>query len=149
VCETAYSNGPRCEKSRPKSPRYEKYPVRTKEIDLNDKEAVSELFDIDSGDSVPFDTNAVYQRLIKLNPKKSAGPDGLHPKLLKECAGGISRPLSLLFQASYNVGVPPTEWKSAEVSPIFKKGQKSSRGSYRPVSLTSVPCKIMESIIRD
>jgi len=37
----------------------------------------------------------------------------------------------------------------AVVVPIFKKGNKHEASNYRPVSLTSVPCKVLESIIRD
>ena len=43
----------------------------------------------------------------------------------------------------------PSQWKEANVTPIFKKGDKRNPGNYRPVSLTSIPCKIMEKIIRD
>jgi len=57
--------------------------------------------------------------------------------------------LTILFKASYSAGVLPADWKCANISPIFKKGSKSDVNNYRPVSLTSVPCKIMESIIRD
>jgi len=46
-------------------------------------------------------------------------------------------------------GILPEDWKSETVCPIFKKGDKSDPGNYRPVSLTSVPCKVMESIIKD
>ena len=42
-----------------------------------------------------------------------------------------------------------SEWKLANVTPLFKKGDKSNPGNYRPISLTSVVCKLMESILRD
>ena len=46
-------------------------------------------------------------------------------------------------------GKIPEGWKCAEVKPIFKKGDKSKPGNYRPVSLTSIICKIFEGIIQD
>ena len=55
---------------------------------------------------------------------------------------------SLIYQASFDVGIIPQDWKTANVIPIFKKGSKSDAANYRPVSLTSVPCKIMESLIK-
>ena len=56
---------------------------------------------------------------------------------------------SMIFELSYNSGKVPSEWKCANVTPIFKKGSKASPNNYRPVSLTSVVCKVMESIIKD
>ena len=47
------------------------------------------------------------------------------------------------------MGKLPSDWKLAEVTAIFKKGAKTDRGNYRPVSLTSVCCKLLESLIRD
>jgi len=58
-------------------------------------------------------------------------------------------PLSIIFQESYNSGILPQDWKTVIIVPIFKKGDKADPNNYRPVSLTSVPCKIMESIIKD
>ena len=50
---------------------------------------------------------------------------------------------------SLSLGIVPTDWKLAEVTALYKKGSKSDRGNYRPVSLTSVCCKILEQLIRD
>jgi len=61
----------------------------------------------------------------------------------------VSKPLTVIFQESYCSGIVPNDWKLADISPLFKKGSKSDPGNYRPVSLTSVVCKVMESIIRD
>ena len=47
------------------------------------------------------------------------------------------------------MGRIPADWKTAHVTAIFKKGTKSTAGNYRPVSLTCVLCKVLESIIRD
>ena len=58
-------------------------------------------------------------------------------------------PLSILFNKSLELGKISLEWKNANVVAIFKKGTKSNPGNYRPVSLTCVTCKILESVIRD
>jgi len=95
-----------------------------------------------------FDRMAVMEKLQKLNPDKSPGSDGIHPMLLKECASVLTEPLSLLFQQYFDTGILPANWKTANTVPIFKKGNRTDTANYRPVSLTSVPCKIMESIIK-
>jgi len=96
-----------------------------------------------------FDEIAVMEKLLKLNSDKSPGSDGIHSQLLKECATVLAEPLSLLFQRSFDTGTLPADWKTANIVPIFKKGDRTDRANYRPVSLTSVPCKIIESIIKD
>ena len=55
----------------------------------------------------------------------------------------------MLFETSYKLNQLPVDWKSGYITAIFKKGSKSDPSNYRPISLTSVICKIMESIIRD
>ena len=69
--------------------------------------------------------------------------------MLCELSKELSVPLSIVFNKSLEDGIIPTEWKSANVVAIFKKGTKSVPGNYRPVSLTCILCKILESIIRD
>jgi hypothetical protein len=66
--------------------------------------------------------------------------------LLKETAKQISPALTLVFQASINQGKVPEEWKSANITPLFKKGDRSAPVNYRPVSLTSVCSKVLEHI---
>ena len=87
--------------------------------------------------------------LNSLKTCKSPGPDTIHPRLLKELVRELAPPLRMLFQKTLDEGILPDAWKEAEVKPIFKKGKKSSPGHYRPVSLTSVICKIFETFIRD
>ena len=55
--------------------------------------------------------------------------------------------LSFIFQQSINTGEVPPDWKHANVVAIFKKGSRSEAANYRPVSLTSVHCKLLEHII--
>ena len=86
--------------------------------------------------------------LFKLNVNKSPGPDNFHPKLLKNSAKSLAKPLKILFDKTLSEGELPLDFKLAEVRPIFKKGSKTTPGNYRPVSLTSIICKVMESFIK-
>ena len=91
----------------------------------------------------------IVKKLQSLKPDKSPGPDGLHPRVLKELSEEIADPLEMIFNKSMGTGKLPDKWKLAEVRPIFKKGDKTEPGNYRPVSLTSIVCKLYEGFIRD
>ena len=91
----------------------------------------------------------ITDALQKLNMSKSPGPDQIHPRILRELAVELASPFKRLFTKSINEGKLPSKWKLAEVRPIFKKGNKNKPGNYRPVSLTSVVCKILEGFVRD
>ncbi|KAK4818651.1 hypothetical protein QYF61_016700 [Mycteria americana] len=89
----------------------------------------------------------VRDQLYQLNVQKSMRPDGIHPRVLKEVVDVMAGPLSIIYQRSWESGKVPAEWKLANVVPIYKKAVREDPGNYRPVSLTSVPGKIMEKII--
>lgn len=91
----------------------------------------------------------IHKHLQKLKPGKSAGPDGFHPRVLKEVLSEIVTPLQIIFSKSISSGTLPHQWKMGQVTPIFKKGDRNTPGNYRPVSLTAVLCKVMESIVRE
>ena len=79
---------------------------------------------------------------------KSVGPDGVHPRLLKELSNHLCKPLARLFSNSLAVGELPKEWKQGRISAIFK-GNRKNAGNYRPISLTSIIYKCMEQCVKD
>ena len=89
----------------------------------------------------------VVKLLERLNPYKAGGPDGLGPRVLKELAKELAPGLATIYQRSLETGNIPHDWKTALVSPIYKKGCKSDPSNYRPISLTSILCKTLEHII--
>ena len=91
----------------------------------------------------------VLSVMNSMNVNKTPGPDKVSPRLLKEARSELTEPLTILFNKTLVAGKVPHEWKQANVTPIFKKGDKSLPANYRPISLTSVACKLMETILRD
>ena len=98
-------------------------------------------------DSIKIEESYVKILLLDLRTDKSPGPDQIHPRILKETAIHICKPLTKLFKLSISQGRVPQQWKLANIVPIFKKGCRSSPENYRPVSLTSIISKLMEKII--
>ena len=96
---------------------------------------------------IEINIQGVFQLLNTIDPFKATGPDSLSPKLLKELSRELSPCLTLLFKASIHQSTLPLDWKTALVMPLFKKGSKSDPSNYRPISLTSVCCKVLEHII--
>jgi hypothetical protein len=97
--------------------------------------------------NISFPIFKVEKLLTLCDPGGSPGPDGIHPRVLKECASVLALPYSILFSSSFATGHLPSSWKQAIIHPIYKGGSRHDPGNYRPISLTSIPCKIMEKII--
>jgi hypothetical protein len=96
-----------------------------------------------------FETYDIERRLEELDENKAIGPDDIHPRVLKHCAAAMAKPLAMIFRRSLSNGRAPEMFKQANVKPIFKSGDKQEAINYRPISLTSIVCKVMESIIRE
>jgi len=99
--------------------------------------------------SVAFDEAKLLAavRRIKTKCQTSSGPDGYPIMLLKNTMHVLARPLSQMYNSFVSVGKMPTAWKTANVTPIYKKGPSSDPANYRPISQTSVYCKLMERVI--
>ncbi|CAL4200284.1 unnamed protein product, partial [Meganyctiphanes norvegica] len=106
-----------------------------------------DMFDTEIS-SIEITQEEVQARLEKLQVHKSCGPDNVHPFVLQRAASAISVPLTMIFNKSLNSGECPDDWRTANVTPIHKKGDRTDPSNYRPVSLTSQVCKILESIVR-
>ncbi|GAB0181743.1 mitochondrial enolase superfamily member 1 [Grus japonensis] len=85
--------------------------------------------------------------LYHLDTHKSMGPDGIHPKVLRETAEVLTKPPSTSYQQSWLTREVPVDWRLENVTPIYQKGWKEDLGNNRPSILTSVPGKGMEQII--
>ena len=98
--------------------------------------------------SIDLSTEDVEKALNALKSPSAPGPDGVNPTMLKECSGVFCLPLYKLFNLSLSSGKLPSDWRKANVKPIYKKGCKTDSLNYRPVSLTSVVCKVLEKVIK-
>ncbi len=96
---------------------------------------------------ITISRNGIKKLLENIKPEKAAGPDEIHARALKMLAEPISSILEVIFSKSLETGEIPEDWRLANVTPVFKKGEKFKASNYRPVSLTCIACKIMEHVI--
>ena len=97
---------------------------------------------------VRLDWGMVLKVLKNLDPNKTPGPDGMHPKVLMEVAEEIAEPVYMIYEESLLTSSIPDYWEVANITSIFKGGDRKDPGNYRPVSLTSVLCKGLGKLIR-
>ena len=109
------------------------------------------VFEDPTLEDVVISPAAVREKLLKLKVDRPDGlrPDGLHTRVLRETAVAIAEPWAQLFRSSVDSGNLLSDWREYEIVPIFKKGSKQCPANYRPVTLTAVPCKILEASVRD
>ena len=123
-------------------------------FDTFTKEDTTNIPDIESKplQTDPLSTfNVTRDRVLKvirnLKVNKSPGIDKIHPRVLKEMDETISYPVTIIYKKSIEESKLPRQWKDAEITPIYKKEAKNLPQNYRPVSLTSVICKILEKLV--
>ena len=114
--------------------------------------AATEIYEGEEKDKLKYleiTEEMVMAKIRKLKNGKAAGLDGIRPDYIKTLAGEVVKPLTMIFQRSLQETKIPSEWKCANITPLYKKGPSSNVSNYRPVNLTSVPGKLMENILRD
>ena len=96
---------------------------------------------------IKINKEGVLKLLSTVKINKATGPDLIPGRILKECCEAIAPILTKVFQKSLDSGMLPDDWCHALITPIYKKGGKPIPANYRPISLTSISCKILEHII--
>lgn len=94
-----------------------------------------------------FSREGIFDLLLKIKTKKASGPDGLPNAFLYRYAEVISEYLYIIFNASVDEASLPMDWMLAKIIPVFKAGDKLSPTNYRPISLISTCCKLIEHVI--
>ena len=103
----------------------------------------------DGINSITFDELKLVAAVRRMKTKRptSSGPDGYPVTLLRNTVGVLAQPLSDMFTSFMSVSKLPSSWKTAHVTPIYKKGPSSDPANYRPISQTSVFCKLLERVV--
>ena len=101
----------------------------------------------ESACDIKVDQSGVEKLLAKIQPHKACGPDEIPNLVLKMCSKTLAPGITVLFQKSLDSGQLPKDWTDANITPVFKKGDKHAPENYRPVSLTSILSKILEHIV--
>ena len=97
--------------------------------------------------TIQISTEGIVKLWKGLEPQRAPGSDCITATILRTCIEQVVPLLQQIFQKSLDTGVLPLDWQKTNVPPIFKTGNRSDPANYRPVSLTSIPCKMLEHII--
>ena len=96
---------------------------------------------------ISITTSGISKLLQNLNIHKAMGPDQINAKILRELQDILAPTLEIIFNHSLNTGIVPSDWKMANITPLFKKGDRSQPNNYRSISLTSIVSKLFEHIL--
>ena len=129
--------------------RFDQYDFKNEAVDLLEDIKSRDISqgNEDTNSFLNVNVDQVFKVLKNLKTGKASGPDGISAMLLKSCARQLSYPLSSLFNSSLQSGVIPKTWKLSEVIPVPKKKFPKLDNDFRPVALTSIPMKCLETII--
>jgi len=97
--------------------------------------------------NISISKKGILKLINNINPKKAVGPDNIAGKILKENADICSDILTIIYKKSMETGQVPLDWNHANVTPVYKKGDKHHPANYRPISLTCISCKLLEHVI--
>lgn len=134
------------------SPRIHESVLSLKEEDFSDHPSIltiknkSYLLDFTL---MEIKTEAIIENLLKLNPKKAIGQDGLSPKILNLSTAALATPLTNLFNYCIRTSTLPSDWKMSNVTPIHKKDEATDKNNYRPVSVLPAITKLFEKVMSD
>lgn len=98
--------------------------------------------------NIDITKEGIVKAIKEMKENKTGGADNINSSFIKKIALGIVEPLELIFKESLKTGDVPRDWKTANVTAVFKKGNRSDAANYRPISLTSHFGKLMENLIK-
>ena len=113
------------------------------------REVTSPELDVPTISHLIITNDMVCDKIKSLSPDKAVGPDDISCRMLKLCSNSISPVLTRIFNISISTGNLPSCWKIANVVPVYKKGNRCDLKNYRPIALTSIVVKMLESFVSD
>ena len=98
-------------------------------------------------DHITIENDDIISLIRQINPNKAAGSDGISGRMLLLCNESVILPLQIIYRNILSTSIYPHTWKLANVTPIFKKGDKQLIKNYRPISLLPIYGKFLEKLI--
>ena len=112
--------------------------------DLRDIPCLGDRYDSPAMVDVDIGVDQVRKKLAKLRTSSAAGPDDIHPRVLRETSDTLSPLLTSIFRRSLDTGTLPPDWKLADVVPIFKKGSNDDPSNYKPANISKFNISTMQ-----